>query len=179
MNFTSKIKMFLCVFPVLPENKAKPTCLSPYRGGYHPPDPGLITNQVRWMVKCSATAKSFPRGGASRSESVQCTVSPGISKFIAASHRPLPPRRAGAPSPKGRSWRQPFVDTIHPGLYRTALRERENDILPYGGWEILTGTIQPGAPKCTCHRRKDVTGRVREVAGLVKILRASLKNRAG
>ena len=118
MNFTSKIKMFLCVFPVLPENKAKPTCLSPYRGGYHPPDPGLITNQVRWMVKCSATAKSFPRGGASRSESVQCTVSPGISKFIAASHRPLPPRRAGAPSPKGRSWRQPFVDTIQPGLYR-------------------------------------------------------------
>ena len=26
----------------------------------------------------------------------------------------------------------------------TALREREDDILPYGGWGILAGTIQPG-----------------------------------
>ena len=148
------------------------------------------------MVKRPATPKSFPRGKLSCEarlkraavgsylrtfcgEFAQCTISPGISRFTGASRRPLPPRQAGAPSPKGRSWRQPFVDTIHPGLYRTALREREDDILPYGGWEILTGTIQPGAPKCTCHRRKDVTGRVREVAGLVKILRASLKNRAG
>ena len=143
MNFTSKIKMFLCVFPVLPENKAKPTCLSPYRGGYHPPDPGLITNQVRWMVKCSATAKSFPRGGASRSESVQCTVSPGISKFIAASHRPLPPRRAGAPSPQGKVLAVAFRGYHSTGAVPKALREREDAILPYGGWGILAGTIQP------------------------------------
>ena len=61
----------------------------------------------------------------------------------------------------------------------TALREREDDILPYGGWEILAGTIQPDAPKCTCHYRKNVTGRVRALAGLVTVLRAALKNRAG
>ena len=72
-----------------------------------------------------------------------------------------------------------MADTIQPGLYRTALREREDDILPYGGWEILAGTIQPGTLKCTCHHRKNVTGRVRALAGLVTVLRAALKNRAG
>ena len=34
--------------------------------------------------------------------------------------------------------------TIQLRIYRTALREREDDILPYGGWGILAGTVQPG-----------------------------------
>ena len=35
------------------------------------------------------------------------------------------------------------ADTIQPRPVPTALREREDDILPYGGWGILAGTIQP------------------------------------
>ena len=31
------------------------------------------------------------------------------------------------------------------GIYRTALREREDDILPYGGRGIFAGAIQWGA----------------------------------
>ena len=31
------------------------------------------------------------------------------------------------------------VHSIQLGLYRTALREREDNILPYGGWGILDG----------------------------------------
>ena len=38
-----------------------------------------------------------------------------------------------------------MADTIQRGPYRTALREREDDILPYRGRGILAGTIQPGA----------------------------------
>ena len=30
------------------------------------------------------------------------------------------------------------------GAVPKALREREDDILPYSGWGILAGTIQPG-----------------------------------
>ena len=36
------------------------------------------------------------------------------------------------------------------GAVPTALREREDDILPYGGCEILADTIQPGVSKCYC-----------------------------
>ena len=41
------------------------------------------------------------------------------------------------------------------GAVPKALREREDDILPYGEW-------------CACHHRKSVTGRVRELAGYVQ-----------
>ena len=37
------------------------------------------------------------------------------------------------------------ADTIQLGIYRTALREREDNILPYGGRVILAGAIQWGA----------------------------------
>ena len=61
-------------------------------------------------------------------------------------------------SPKGRFWRQLVADTIQRGPYRTALREREDDILPYRGRGILAGTIQPGASKCYCFHRGNEPG---------------------
>ena len=59
------------------------------------------------------------------------------------------------------------VHTIRQSLYRTALREREDDILPYRGWGILASTIQPDASKCYCFLAQNVTGWAGAGAGFV------------
>ena len=115
------------------------------------------------MVKCTATAKSFPRGklacGARLKRAAVGIIlkahfaanpynTPFRPTFSDVILRPAALFRPGKPGHLplgGRSWRQLVADTIQRGPYRTALRERKDDILPYRGRGILAGTIQPGA----------------------------------
>ena len=94
-------------------------------------------------------AKSFPWGGGRQLFYAHSVANPYNVPFCPTffSFFCIPPP-SSAPASRGTFPRGKVLAVTFRGYHSTgavpkALREREDDILPYGGWEILTGTIQP------------------------------------